>query len=764
MARRVKRTRGWKRVSPTLKISFALVLTLGIVSWSLRLGKTQAAVCTPTGPNDSIAGTLELYPTFENIGARLAYTGDTNLNATAQLYWRPNGSVSWTPGMSMTRISNNRWAGSVLWLNENTAYDVRAVITDPDCGSEASETVQTRSSTVPAVSGRTWWVATTGSDTTGDGTSSNPYATLNKAATVVLADEEIRVRPGTYYQSMSTGRSGTLTAPIHLTADVPGVHIDGSDPAYLNRSDWRSDGGGIFSVPYTTLTSNRLVSVDTDQRLYKQATLADLQANANTMTQGFAIEGGRLYVKLEDQSSPNGHTVHVARYNVGLYVDASNWIVNGLDIRYFGTTGNGSGIQHLNGSNLWVMNNTISIIGGRGIFTRLSASNDLIDGNTVTDPRVGTWPWAACKAHDEEITGISNRGGRGTVIRNNTVSGFFDGVDASNGQTDENVAADADYINNAISGVGDDMVETDTISGINLRLLRNTGDASFSGISIAPMYQGPEYVIGNTITNYQRGAFKFSLDSAGYALIAHTTTSATHSGSPAVWPTGPYSNLHFRNNILLGNNIGTVNDDTGESQTGNDFNADLLYATGGTLFRWKNTNYSTIAALRSATGFELQGKSGNPLFVNAAGGNYHLQATSPAVDAGIIIPGVNDGWSGAAPDAGAFELNTGGGSCTESWSCGAWSTCAGGQQTRTCTDGNNCGTMVNRPPLTQSCTVGCTENWQCGAWSLCINGTQTRTCTDANSCGTTAQRPPLTTSCSATDTTPPSAVADLQAV
>ena len=43
--------------------------------------------------------------------------------------------------------------------------------------------------------------------------------------------------------------------------------------------------------------------------------------------------------------------------------------------------------------------------------------------------------------------------------------------------------------------------------------------------------------------------------------------------------------------------------------------------------------------------------------------------------------------------------------CTESWSCTDWSSCSGGTQTRTCTDANNCGTTVNKPAESRSCTV-----------------------------------------------------------
>jgi len=44
--------------------------------------------------------------------------------------------------------------------------------------------------------------------------------------------------------------------------------------------------------------------------------------------------------------------------------------------------------------------------------------------------------------------------------------------------------------------------------------------------------------------------------------------------------------------------------------------------------------------------------------------------------------------------------------CIESWTCGTWSTCSGGTQTRVCTDANNCGTTTTKPAEVQSCTSG----------------------------------------------------------
>ena len=43
--------------------------------------------------------------------------------------------------------------------------------------------------------------------------------------------------------------------------------------------------------------------------------------------------------------------------------------------------------------------------------------------------------------------------------------------------------------------------------------------------------------------------------------------------------------------------------------------------------------------------------------------------------------------------------------CTEDWSCDAWTECSGGTQTRTCTDVNDCETEENKPAESQTCEI-----------------------------------------------------------
>jgi Right handed beta helix region len=621
----------------------------------LALAVGLAAASPAAAQNASTGGALELYPTYQAVGVRLAYTGDVNANATARLEWRPTGASSWNTGVNMTRITNARWAGSVLWLLPASSYDVRAIIEDPDGGGTATGTVVTRDDRPKTPSGRSWWVAPTGSDAAA-GTSAAPFATIQHAADMAQPGDEIRVRPGLYFQTLDTPRSGTAAAPIFLTADAPGVILDGADPAYRNRTDWLSEGGGVWSVPYTGTT--RLVAADSLMRLYHQADVASLQAGANGINQGWAVANGRLYVKLEDLSAPTAHVISVARYNNAFYVDESYWRISGFELRHYGIAAGGGGMRLRAANGCWVANNHIHTNGGRGIYINVLATDNLIERNLCRDPRIGSWPWAAVKAHEEELAGISQRGGRGNVIRYNQIIGTFDGMDTSDGTTDENVGADTDFHDNLVTNCGDDAIETDLVSGINLRLWNNRFDRCYSGISVAPNYQGPEYIVYNTLTNTTRGCFKFSLSGTGQTYICHNTVTSDVSGSPAVHPSGPYSNMHFRNNILIGNGAAAVSDDSGESQTGNDFDSDLIYSNYAALFRWKNVNYSTIAALRSATGFEMNGRAGDAIFVSAATGDYHLTSASPAIDGGLLLPGISRGVVGSAPDMGAWEFGS----------------------------------------------------------------------------------------------------------
>jgi hypothetical protein len=78
-------------------------------------------------------------------------------------------------------------------------------------------------------------------------------------------------------------------------------------------------------------------------------------------------------------------------------------------------------------------------------------------------------------------------------------------------------------------------------------------------------------------------------------------------------------------------------------------------AVGPTLVRWDGTRYATLGAFTSATGQEPNGFSVEPGFVDAGSGDYALSQDSDLIDSGLLIPGINDSYVGAAPDIGACE-------------------------------------------------------------------------------------------------------------
>ncbi|MCX6748103.1 MAG: hypothetical protein NT076_00705 [Candidatus Pacearchaeota archaeon] len=62
-----------------------------------------------------------------------------------------------------------------------------------------------------------------------------------------------------------------------------------------------------------------------------------------------------------------------------------------------------------------------------------------------------------------------------------------------------------------------------------------------------------------------------------------------------------------------------------------------------------------------------------------------------------------------------------------------------GRTCGSCTDGKNCSN--------EKCILICSENWNCTVWGECLNNQQTRTCTDMNNCGTTSNKPLISQFC-----------------
>jgi Right handed beta helix region/Protein of unknown function (DUF1565) len=103
---------------------------------------------------------------------------------------------------------------------------------------------------VPAAyaAGTTRYVAPTGSDSNNGSSSSTPFRTIQKCASVAVAGDTCQVAGGTYRETVTPARSGTSSAPITFAA-APGSRpvIDGTDAV----TGWTLDSGSIYKTSVT---------------------------------------------------------------------------------------------------------------------------------------------------------------------------------------------------------------------------------------------------------------------------------------------------------------------------------------------------------------------------------------------------------------------------------------------------------------------------------------------------------------------------------
>ena len=140
--------------------------------------------------------------------------------------------------------------------------------------------------------------------------------------------------------------------------------------------------------------------------------------------------------------------------------------------------------------------------------------------------------------------------------------------------------------------------------------------------------------------------------------LFHNTADAALPGSTGldIKSPGSWTMITARNNIWSGTEYALSNANPAQPL---DLDYDDLYTTlAGELAWWDglpDRHLNTLAELQAATGQEMHGFNLAPGFTAPAGGDYTLAATSPLIDKGVPIPGINAGYDGAAPDLGAYE-------------------------------------------------------------------------------------------------------------
>jgi hypothetical protein len=368
----------------------------------------------------------------------------------------------------------------------------------------------------------------------------------------------------------------------------------------------------------------------------------------------------KLYVRSLDD--PSKHTWQAPRFNHAFDITGRNWIwVEGFEIRYYGTATDGCGVCAKNASHVVIRKNKIHNL-QLGVYVNWTGNGDQgndtrIEYNEIYDPPVNEWPWRAVKYTSMEGTAIVVRGHIGAIVRGNELHNFFNGIYTGSSAALENseIAFDTDIYNNHIQHIGDDALEPEGAC-INNRFRNNTVDTTLVGISLAPVTQGPTWILRSSFTNFTGTSIKWDLHSDGIVLIYQNTSWTNVKDLNAMSMIHPVYNSVMRNNIFQGNGYAFEEPFTGSR--GHDWNNDNWHTTRGAAgphFKWEKKNYNTITALCTGTGLECRGYEDVPGFVNPNSGDFTLLQSSPNVDRGVVIPGINDVFEGNAPDVGAYE-------------------------------------------------------------------------------------------------------------
>jgi hypothetical protein len=265
--------------------------------------------------------------------------------------------------------------------------------------------------------------------------------------------------------------------------------------------------------------------------------------------------------------------------------------------------------------------------------------------------------------------------GSGHVVCFNHVKGFRDNISLMEyDEAYEQVSID--ICNNDIEEATDDAVEADSAMG-NVRVVRNRVRNCFDGMSSQPDLGGPTYYIRNTMYNVLYSPFKFHNGTVGDVVLHNTVVKCGDAFGCYAGTT--WSRAYFRNNLFIGgtgggtyggygNGSGNVLD-LADADATCSFDYDGLGSIGTNTFAGKigATRFASLATLKANTTEVHAVQVDMSVFAGAVPFpsnpyppkpvvDLRLAAGGAAIDKGVVLVGLNDGFAGAAPDLGAYEL------------------------------------------------------------------------------------------------------------
>ena len=598
------------------------------------------------------------HPTLHNLGFEWVIRGDENRNAQVTVAFRRVGEAEWREALPLVRVGGERvfrtrehldyrvpdgFAGSILNLEAGTEYECRFELSDADGTSgETGRTVRVTTRTEP-----------------------QPYA---------------------------GGRTLHVYPPYH-EGEREEPHFTSLLQAYYGSGlgDWsvvwerRAQPGDTILVHAGLYKNDRLNYVDPMMTPFDGTMSLTLKGTAKK--------------PITIKAAGDGEVVFDGAGNHRIFdvMASEHHIFDGITIRNT-DVGIFAGQKEVLGAvGLTVKNCRFENV-GVGVWTEYAGSSDFYIADNIFLGRnersllVG-WTgslWASAGpygSHEMRSYYAVKVYGPGHVIAHNSIAYFHDGIGISTygrpEQDPERRASAIDIYNNDIHMSGDDFIETD--GGVhNIRVFNNRGvNAAHGGYSSQPVFGGPVYFYRNLLYHVPSGvAFKFSAKPAGLFVFHNTIVGEQTARDPS-------ANMHYRNNLFLGRDTpgrGIMTWANATEAYSSDYNGFRPNRGVAEQFRWLApkpahdmyaakaedwTTFPSLTAFQSATGQESHGievdfdifekmtppdPSQRHAMYHAMELNFRLRPGSRAVDAGVAIPTVNDGFIGAAPDLGALEV------------------------------------------------------------------------------------------------------------
>ena len=456
-----------------------------------------------------------------------------------------------------------------------------------------------------------------------------PWCTIQRAVNLMTAGDVIYVRRGTYYDPGNNGenvvqiidKSGTASQPITFkNYQGEEVILDVSDEAILNGSrQWTLYSGNIYYADYIgDPVREDVINVHQGTtRLTRKSSIGEMTAGTHYNDK----TASRVYVWLTDSSNPNTKEMHVSPSSGGYHANGffllrSSYItIDGFKIFYAGSSGILDDGEYNN-----IMRN---VEAAYNAFTGIhsTGSYKVVDNVIVHHNGWRDMPEMRHGIYFMPLDGQGHNIIMNTIAYNNEHDGLKFRSTAVN--SNNTIMNSISYNNGQVGIVISDYVEDAKIIGNLAYNNSDSGillgyDGSFGG--------GTSLVIGNTAwgnKNVWQGDIRVSMPGT---IVKNNVARILKVKDASVATSSDIDYNNWNNDVRVGD-------------------------TWVTFSNWKSTY-----------GKDSHSLYGDPLFVNLAGDNYHLQASSPAIDKGTVdsrlkvdLAGVSRP-QGAAYDIGAYEF------------------------------------------------------------------------------------------------------------